>query len=329
MDLIKLIDDSREQNEKGVSLKKQCIINFFEKKLNLEILEMKDVELDYISTKVKAQNPIIPGQEYFFEVDSNFSLSRFEAFSMVATLVKVVKKDVSYECQLDFLFKDVFQRHDAILKRDLNQYLESKEKDAELEFILHLLKEKTKKYNSNYVEEVPGDKKSFKITLENKKVTFVAGFQNSIQVGFHCGSYSVNSIQLVYRDIGAVEVEKKLNKIMKFVDNFIKGDLIVSNFNFNPLVEYAKKNDVWMEFNSRAIVEQEVGSVLVGFIVGDILTYNSLHLEIKIKGNVILLKANYLMQEKTFGWQSVEDMIDTISQLTAAVVNGTENSKKN
>lgn len=319
MNIIELIENSREQKEKGVSLKKQSIINFFEKNLNLNLLEVKGDELDYFPTKVKAENPVIPGQVYFFEVDSNLTLSRFEAFSLVATLLKVVNKDVSYECQLDFRFKDKLQRHDEILKREISEYLKLKEKDVELEFILHLLKEKTKKYNSNYVEEIPGNKRSFKLSLENKKVTFVEGFQNSIQVEFNCGSYAVSSIQLIYRDIGAVEVEKKLDKIMKFVENFVNGDLIISSFNFKPLIEFAKKKGIWMEFNSRALIEQEGGFSLVEIIVGNVLTYDSLHMEIKVKSDVILLKTNYLMQENVSGWKSVEDMIAEISKLNGMV----------
>ena len=106
---------------------------------------------------------------------------------------------------------------------------------------------------------------------------------------------------------------------MDFVENFVNGDIVVSSFNFNPLVKFAANHGVWMEFNSRAIVEQSNGALLVEFILGDTLTCNSLNMKINVKENVILLKVNHLMQEQTFKFDSIEDLVNEISKLNGIV----------
>lgn len=316
MDIIKSIEASKQEK---FSQEGQCVLSFFKNKLNLEVLDMKDDTVEFLPTKVLAENKNIPGQKYFFEVENNLSVSRFEAFSLVATLVKVENGNISYECHLSFKFKDEIQRYDEILKKDISVYLEGKEKDSELEFVLHLLKEKTKKYKSNFVERTSENKKYFKLSLEDKKVVFSEGFQNSIQIDFQNGSYCLSSLQLIYREISAVDLEKNLDKIMSIVENFINRDLIVSSFNLNPLIDFARHNEIWVEFNSRAILKQNVGLKLVDFVVGDILSYNSIYMEIKVKENLITLKANYLMIEELFEFTSIKDLISKISELNKAI----------
>lgn len=316
MNIIKSIEASKQEK---FSQEGQCILSFFKNKLNLEVLDMKDDEVEFLPTKVLAENKNIPGQKYFFEVENNLSVSRFEAFSLVATLVKVENGNISHECHLSFKFKDEIQRYDEILKKDISVYLEGEEKDSELEFVLYLLKEKTKKYKSNFVERTSENKKYFKLSLEDKKVIFSEGFQNSIQIDFQNGSYCLSSLQLIYREISSVDLEKNLDKIMNIVENFINRDLIVSSFNLNPLIEFARNNEIWVEFNSRAILKQNVGLKLVDFVVGDILSYNSIHMEIKVKENLITLKANHLMIEEIFEFNSIKDLISKISELNKAI----------
>lgn len=308
------MEASIEENN-GKKLSQLSLETYIEERLNLTIIDLKEIEFHYEEAfEIIATNGI---NEYLFLAKYHQSES-FNPIQNVLVLQEIRGPEGIYKTQQYLYLQNKNTPNNTYLTSDLSDLINGVDQDQELKWIIDYLKDKLQLVEGYvYKEKKENDPSSFRIYI-NEDVIIGNGFGNTIQFQFEKKKYSI--FHVVFRNRNKQELKTEVDRAVQFIKNFLNDKVVLNGHNISALYHFLKDEKLFPSISTSSLVDEkeiEELELVNKMVVGE---YDSFHqLEIYIsylkKTNSFIVHTNYLFKTFELSCLTINDVITEIRNL--------------
>lgn len=309
------------QNE-GKNLIQQSIENYITEVLDMEVIESenlgdKNSYQDVIKVVAKRKDS---DAEYTF-VSDYYQCEEFTPRENCLILQQIKGEEGLLKVEETLYMtnhSDDFNKKHKLLNTPLSKLISGETQDAELSFVIDLLKENLEnKKGYKYTEEQKGNLKSFIITL-NDEIRIERGMSNTIQVTFQ--KKRLQSLQIIFRDVSEDKLKEEVEQLTSLVDEYFDWKITIDGkHNISELYDFLVSKKLSPDIVTSSIMKSYPQSMQLfrSIVIGEWDSYKqvSLNVNYNYKTQQFELISNYLFKETEVICNTVDEIKEVIEEI--------------